>query len=126
MPRNQSLLDRRTFTVQAALLALSGVSITVGGCGGGGGSPTTGNPPPTAGPGDKVGTISANHGHSAVISAAELVRGTDFDLNIRGSSGHPHTVRVTAADLTQIAAGTRVTRTSSNDDGHTHDVTFNG
>jgi len=117
-------LDRREFTLQAALLALSGVSITISGCGGGGGgSPTTGTPPPAAG--DKVGSISANHGHTAVITAARLAQGGDLSLDIRGTSGHTHTVMLSGAELVQIAGGTRITKTSTNDDGHTHDVTFN-
>lgn len=118
-------LDRREFTLQAALLALAGVSITISGCGGGGGSPTTGTPPPVAGSGDKVGVISANHGHSAVITAARLAQGGDLPLDIRGNSGHTHTVNLSGAEIIQIAGGTRVTKASTNGDGHTHDVTFN-
>ena len=116
-------LDRRQFTLQAALLALSGVTITISGCGGGGSSPSGSTPPPASG--DKVGQISANHGHTAVISAAQLAAGALVDLNIQGTSGHPHHVLLSATEVMQIAGGTKVTKASSNDDGHTHDVTFN-
>jgi hypothetical protein len=116
------LLDRREFTVRAALLALSGVTITVSACGGGSGNPNNPDPPSS---GDKVGTISANHNHTAVISAARLAQGGDLDLDISGTAGHPHRVALTGAELTQIAAGTRVSKNSTTDDGHNHQVTFN-
>lgn len=115
-------LDRRQFTFQAALLALSSVTITISGCGGSS-NPGGGTPPPPSG--DKVGQISANHGHTAVITAAQAAAGGAVDLNIQGSSGHPHHVLLSGAEVIQIAGGTRVTKVSSNDDGHTHEVTFN-
>jgi hypothetical protein len=113
-------LDRREFTVAAALLVLGGVTITVSGCGGGGDGP--GSP---SNPGDRAGTISANHGHTAVITAAQLTAGGAVALDIRGDSDHPHTVSLSSADVAAIAANRRVSRESSNDDGHTHTVTFN-
>jgi len=49
-------LDRRTFTLEFALAALSGVVITISGCGGGSyGSPSG---PSGGSSGDKVGSIS--------------------------------------------------------------------
>ena len=125
MKEDPTRLDRREFTLQAALLALSGVSITISACGGGSDSPSTGTPPPAAGPSDEVGAISANHGHTAVIRAAELAAGAALNLDISGSAGHTHRVQLSGAEITQIANGTRVTKTSSTDDGHSHDVTFN-
>lgn len=117
-------LDRREFTLQAVLLALSGVSITISACGGGGSSSPTSAPPP-AGSGDKVGVISANHGHTAILRAAELAAGNAVNLDISGTAGHAHRVQLSSTEITQIAGGTRVTKVSSTDDGHSHDVTFN-
>jgi hypothetical protein len=37
-------------------------------------------------------TISANHGHSAVITGAQLTAGGAVELNIRGTATHAHTV----------------------------------
>ena len=51
--------------------------------------------------------------------------GNAISLNIRGNAPHPHTVDLSATELQQISAGQRVSKVSSNDDGHTHDVTFN-
>jgi len=120
-------IDRREFALQAALLALSGVTITVSACGGGGGSPTTGTPPPNppAGSGDEVGTVSLNHGHVAVIEAARLTAGAAYELDISGTSGHLHWVVLSADEIVSIRGGTRVAKTSSTDDGHNHTITFN-
>jgi hypothetical protein len=121
-------LGRREFTLAAALAMLSGVTITISGCGGGGGGGTGGGGPNQPNPpasGDKVGNISLNHGHTATIQAAELSAGAALTLQIRGSADHPHTLTLTAAEVQQIAAGQRVGRATSEDDFHTHTVTFN-
>ena len=118
--KEDKTLDRREFTVAAALAALSGVVIMISACGGaGGGSPSA----PSNG--DKVGVIGANHGHIAIITAAELSTGGGLALNIRGTSDHPHTVVLSAAEITAIAANQRVSKESTTDDGHSHTVTFN-
>jgi hypothetical protein len=117
-------IDRREFTLRSLLAMLSGVTITVSGCGGGGGgSPTQPNPQPSSG--DKVANISFNHGHTAVIHAAELSAGGALTLDIRGQADHPHTVQLTAAEVASIAAGREVGKGSSEQDNHTHTVTFN-
>jgi len=130
MKNEEIRLDRREFSLAAALAVLSGVSITVSACGGGSSSPTTPTPTPAPTPtpssGDKVGVIANNHGHSgAVITAARLASPDVVDLDITGTAGHTHHVMLSAAQVTQIAANTRVTQTSTTDDGHSHDVTFN-
>ena len=114
-------LDRREFTLAAALAALSGVAITISACGGGGSSPSSPSPPAN---GDTVGVIGFNHGHTAVITSAQLSAGGALILEMRGSD-HPHTVMLSTADMTAIAANSRVSRESSSDDGHSHSVTFN-
>ena len=91
-----SKVTRREFSVQAALLMLGGAAVTISGCGGGGG----GNPAgPSVGPGDKAGSVSANHGHTAVITAAQLSAGGALNLGIRGSSNHPHSISLSAAQI---------------------------
>ena len=118
-------IDRREFTLRSVMAMLSGVTITISGCGGGGGgSPTQPNPQPSSG--DKVGNVSEPiHGHTAVILAAQLAAGGALTLNIRGTADHPHTVQLTGAEVASIAAGQRVGRASSEEDFHTHTVTFN-
>jgi hypothetical protein len=119
-------LDRREFTAAAVMALLAGVSITISGCGGGGGGGGTGSPnQPTPTNGDKLGNVSANHGHVARLTAAELTAASAVTLQIRGDSDHPHTVALTAAEVASIAAGQRVGKASSEDDFHTHTITFN-
>ena len=114
-------LTRRDFTVSSALALLSSVPITITGCGSSTDTPTT--PAPT--PSDVTGTVGTNHGHTAVVMAAQLTSDTTVILDITGESSHPHTVELTPADLDQIAAGARVTKTSSTNEEHAHTVTFN-
>lgn len=127
---DKKTLDRRQFTLAAALAALSGVAITISACGGSSyGSPSspsgstggTGSGPVA----DKVGQISNNHGHSAVITGAQLTAGGALDLNIQGAATHPHTVSLTAGEISSIAANQQVAKESTTNSGHSHMVTFN-
>jgi hypothetical protein len=122
-------LTRREFSLEAAMAILSGVAITISGCGGSSNPAAASVPPapqPTPAPsGDNVGTISANHGHSAVITGAELAAGSGFALDIRGSANHTHSVTLSDADIRAIAGGQQVARVSSSSGGHDHTVTFN-
>jgi hypothetical protein len=118
-------LNRREFTAQAIMALLGGVTITISSCssGSGPGSPAGPSGPPPAG--SESATVSANHGHTAVLEAAQLAAGSAITLQIRGSADHPHTVALSGPEVMQIAAGGRVSKTSSTDDAHNHVVTFN-
>ena len=123
-PLLDPILDRREFTLAAILTMLSGVTITISGCGSS--SPNTPTPPTTQPPvGDKMGTISANHGHVAVITAARLLAGQAISLDIQGTASHTHTVDLSAAEIVDIAGHQRVAKDSSTNGGHNHTVTFN-
>jgi len=67
-------------------------------------------------------TISGNHGHVLTIAEADLDSTVDRTYDIKGSSGHTHTVTLTVANLQLLKAGTAVTVTSSSGAGHSHDV----
>lgn len=128
----EKAIDRRQFTLASAMAILSGVAITItSACGGGGSSPSSpSNPTPAPTPtpaasGDKVGAISDNHGHSAVITGAQLTAGGALSLDIRGTATHPHTVALSATEIAAIAGNQRVSKSSSANDGHDHTVTFN-
>jgi hypothetical protein len=128
--KERSTFDRREFTLAAALAALSGVTITVSACGGGSSPSTPSTPPtPTATPtpaaSEKCGCVGSNHGHTAVITAAQLTAPGALNLDITGSASHPHSVQLSAAEVGQIASNQRVSKTSSTDNGHSHTVTFN-
>jgi hypothetical protein len=127
----QDTYSRRDFSVAAALAALSGVVITISSAACGGSSSSSPSPVPTPAPtptptsGDKTGTISSNHGHSAVITAAQLTAAGALKLDIKGSADHPHTVELSAAEVTAIAGGAKTSKESSTDASHSHTVTFN-
>ena len=135
-------LSRREFTlsVPSALALLGGVAITVSGCGDSAPSATPATPSPTSpapSSGEPVGAagfVSANHGHRATITSAELSAGNALTLDIGGDADHPHTVELSESDVRAIAAGQRVTRGASvleddplypSVDTHGHTVTFN-
>jgi len=121
-------LTRRDFTLAAAMAILSGVAISVSGCGGSNSSSSPASPSPASSAptgSDKTGSITSNHGHSAVIASAQLSASGGITLNIQGTAGHPHTVTLTGADLSAISGNQRVAKESSNDASHSHTVTFN-
>jgi hypothetical protein len=120
---DETLLTRREFTVESALAMLAGVTITITGCGGDD-NPTTNPTPPAS---DKSATVStdAGHSHTAVITAAQLTAGNAITLTLTGQTTHIHTVALSQAELTQISGGTRVQKTSTTDNAHSHTVTFN-
>jgi hypothetical protein len=122
MKEQTMMLGRREFTLQSILALLGGVIITVADCGGGSSSPTS---PTPADSGSEVGTITGNHGHSAVITAAQLTAGNALELHIRGVADHDHTVSLSAAEVMAAANRQRVSKDSSTDAGHDHAVTFN-
>ena len=120
-------LDRREFTRISLLAMLSGVAITISGCGGGGGGGgnTPGAPTPSNSD-DERADIAANHGHTAVISRAQLTAGGQLTLTLTpGVPAHVHIVSLSAAEVASIRDGARVSKLSSNDDAHDHMVTFN-
>lgn len=123
-------VDRRRFSLATAMAILSGVVITITDAACGGDSPSTPTPTPTPSPtpapaGDKEGSISANHGHTAVITGAQLTTGAAVNVELTVGNGHTHTATLSAAEVMSIAGGTRVSKESSTDSGHSHTVTFN-
>ena len=167
MLEKQDGIDRREFTLQAALAILAGCTITVAeGCGSSYSAPSP-TPTPIGAPTDLTGaisgvngvvnpdviirnnivknigefaiyvsanstggvkdansSISANHGHSAVITSAEFTAGSAIALDIRGSATHTHTVQISQADLTSLKNKQAVSRDSTNNSDHMHTVTF--
>ena len=70
-----------------------------------------------------LSTIGSNHGHNLTVSTADVQAGAAKTYSIQGTSGHDHTVSLSAADFTQLQNNNTVTVSSTNDDGHTHSVT---
>ena len=139
--KHDESVSRREFTEKSAMAILSGVVISITGCGDSSSSPSP-TPAPTPAPasptgssGDAVGVVSVNHGHVAIITQAELTAGNMLVLDIDGEAGHPHLVELSADDLAQIGNGVRVEKSASalvpsdllypDVEGHSHNVSFN-
>lgn len=115
-----------------ALLTVSGLGKWVMSCSGGG-SGSDEDPDPGGGPTPQpdclnAGTnvsISANHGHVLTVSKEDVAAGTQKSYDIEGSSGHSHTVTLTATHFASLASNQQVIVTSTPQDGggHTHNVT---
>jgi hypothetical protein len=114
-------MDRREFTLNAALAILAGCVITISetACGSSPAAPAAAAPPA-----DITGDVSANHGHSAVITGASITAGTTYSLDIHGSATHAHTLSISQANLASLKNKQPVTMTSTTDSSHSHTVTF--
>ncbi len=119
-------LDRREFTRLSLLAMLGGASITIAACGGGGSSPGGPNPPNPPQSGDERGEITGNHGHTVTLTSAQMQAGGSVILTLTtGTPEHTHNVELTAAEVTTIRGGGRVSKTSSSEQEHQHTVIFN-
>ncbi len=67
-------------------------------------------------------SISANHGHTLAVPMADVQAATPKTYDIQGSSGHPHSVTLTAAHFQTLSQNGRVTVSSSLGD-HVHSIT---
>jgi hypothetical protein len=115
------VVTRREFTVQSALAILSGVVITVSGC-------DEDSPPMSPSPtlNDVPGSVANNHAppHVVTVTAAQITAGAEVTLTLTGTPTHMHTVVVAQADLATLRNRQPVTKTSTTDNGHSHEVMF--
>ncbi len=86
--------------------------------GGGGGTPDS----PAAVCTTPTSAIQGNHGHTLVVSLADVNAAVDKTYDIMGTSLHAHSVTITAADFAMIKAGTTRMVVSTTGGGHTHPV----
>jgi len=115
---DEHLVTRRRFTFESVLATLVAATITITACTG----YEMGPSPPA---GDREGVVSSNHGHRAIVTAAQLNSNSTVTIDMRYQATHNHTLTLSAAELGSIAENARVMKTSSTDDGHNHMVTFN-
>ena len=118
-------VTRREFTLEAALTLLAGCVITISDACGGSKSTTDSSPAPT----DITGTVSANHGHTAVVTAAQITATNAVALSIQGTAAHNHTLSLSQTDLQTLKNRQPCSRDSSSDVSatfglHLHTVTF--
>lgn len=123
-------VTRREFTLEAALALLAGCVITVSDIACGDDNTSNANPAnPSPTPADISGSVSANHGHIATVTAAQITATNAVTLNIQGTAAHPHTLSLSQADLQTLKNRQPVSRDSSSDVSasvglHMHTVTF--
>ena len=119
---DRHVVTRRDFTLESALALLAGVTITISGCGDDDSPTPSPSPPPAT---NVSGSVSANHGHEATITGAQITQAGALSLDIRGQATHPHTVQLTGAQVQAVGQRARVEMVSSTDNNHSHTVTFN-
>lgn len=73
---------------------------------------------------NRTGSITNNHGHTVVLTAAQQQAGAAITLELTTGGGHIHTVALSADQVLAIVGGNAVSVTSSVDSNHSHDVTF--
>lgn len=105
---------------------LAGVALIALACdddgeGGGGGGGQGGSSAGACANGTRA-NIGDNHGHALVVPAADVLAGASRSYDIRGSSGHAHTVRLDEGHMATLQRGGNVTVQSSSGGGHTHSV----
>jgi hypothetical protein len=101
------------------LIVVAGAATALGGCGDDGKVSCTDF-------GGKASNITGNHGHSLTVPAADFSSGTDHTYSIMGTSVHDHEITLTAAQLSDIAAGMSVQVLSTESavpSVHSHTVT---
>ena len=122
-------MNRKSFIRKSTLGLLIAVpAYSLLSCSGSDDSGPTPNPDPTSGNCLLNGTnssISANHGHSLTVSKADVAAGTQktYNLSAANTDGHIHTVVLSSGDFSSLSTNHRITATSTNQSGHTHDVT---
>jgi hypothetical protein len=68
--------------------------------------------------------LSSAHTHTLMVPAADVAAGAEKTYTTSNVGAHTHTVTVTAADMATLAQGQSVTKTSSLDNQHVHEVTI--
>lgn len=105
--------------------ALGAGALSLAACGDDSSSPPpNGNPDGGSTPTAPSVTISANHGHATVVSMADLSAATEKSYDIQGSSGHTHSITVSASDFATLMSTGSVTVQSTMSVGHSHSVTI--
>jgi hypothetical protein len=124
-------MNRKEFLRTAlAMTGLGFAASRIAACGGDGGGNTTGNAGTGGGNANACAsdapleTISANHGHTLTVLQADVEAGTSKTYDIQGTSGHTHSVLVSAASFERLRAGDTLMLTSTAGGGHTHGISI--
>ncbi len=69
-------------------------------------------------------TVVSDHSHEITIPLADILAAEPGEYTMSLVDDHVHTIELTADDFEALLAGDAVTKTSSLDNSHTHDVTL--
>lgn len=119
-------MDRKTFIKKVmGLTAIAVPAYAVLSCstnesippqvGGGGGGDCLTN-------GARASGITANHGHSLVVSRDDVNAGTEKTYTIDGTAGHSHSITITSANFDKLKNNEPIEVTSTVGDSHDHIV----
>ena len=67
-------------------------------------------------------TITANHGHTILVSATDVENAIEKTYAIQGSSAHPHSVIITAGMFSKLKTDKSIDVGSTSNSGHTHSI----
>ena len=132
----RTMIDRKGFLKLALVLAGTGVGVVSllacggeGGKGGSGGSNGGGSGGASGGnacdSNEPMEAIADNHPagpHALTVSPADVAAGANKTYSIQGSSGHDHSITISAAQFSMLKAGASITTLSTSGGGHTHSV----
>lgn len=113
--------DARKYAGRTLLAVVLCSTVGIVGCGDDDDSPTG----PSGVTQDVSGVIANNHGHIAVVTAAQISAGRAITIDIRGTADHNHLLDLTNDDIVRLRQRQRVERDASANNTHTHRVTFN-
>lgn len=69
-------------------------------------------------------TIASNHGHTLTVSKDDVNNAVEKTYSIQGSSGHDHTVTITASQFASLKNDNQsINVVSTSSGGHSHNVT---
>lgn len=71
-------------------------------------------------------TVVNGHTHQVTVPDSDQMHPQDTTYTSTTAQAHQHMVTLTASQLSTLAAGGAVTVTSTQNDGHRHDFTFQG
>ena len=106
-----------------SVLGVGAGAVALAACGGDDGGGTTIDAPAGNTCTTPTNQIAGNHGHTLVVSLADVNAAADKTYDITGAAPHSHMLTVTAAQFGQIKNGQTLNITSTSGGGHTHTVT---
>lgn len=68
-----------------------------------------------------IGRVGRNHGHALTVSLADVMAGAEKTYDVKGSSGHTHSVTLSADEMKSLQEG-KIVRTKSTTQNHAHHI----